>query len=70
MKQVHKNFIISYILTDEIWWCKIIGFWIIPKITPLNLCKTIHDIMNYSASTCPFESGKCGREEEKIQKLE
>ena len=29
----------------------------------------MHDI-NYSASICPFESGKCGKEEEKIQKSE
>ena len=30
----------------------------------------MHDIMNYSTSICPFESGKCGKEEEKIQKSE
>ena len=28
------------------------------------------DIINYSTSICPFESGKCGKEEEKIQKFE
>ena len=27
-----------------------------------NLCKPIHDIMNYSNFTCPFESGKCAKE--------
>ena len=43
------------------------GFWVIPKITPANLCKPMHDIINYSTSICPFESGK---EEEKIQKSE
>ena len=26
--------------------------------------------MNYSISICPFESGKCGKEGEKIQKFE
>ena len=41
----------------------------IPKITPANLCKPMHDI-NYSTSICPFESGKCGKQEEKIQKFE
>ena len=46
------------------------GFWVIPKITPLNLCKPIHDIINYSTSICPLESGKNGKEEEKIQKFE
>ena len=28
----------------------------------------MHDIINYS--TCPLESGKSGKEEQKIQKLE
>ena len=28
----------------------------------------MHDIINYSTSICPFESGKCGKEEEKLQK--
>ena len=26
--------------------------------------------MNYCTFTCPFESGKCGKEEKKLQKLE
>ena len=43
------------------------SFWVIPNITPANLCKPIHDI-NYSTSICPFESGKWkGRE--KLQKF-
>ena len=28
------------------------GFWLIPKITPANLCKPIHDIIYYSSSIC------------------
>ena len=59
IKQVQKKFSISYI-----------GFWVIPKITPAKLCKPLHDIINYSTSICPFESGKSGKEEEKIQKIE
>ena len=39
-------------------------------MTPAKLCKPIHDIINYSTSIRSFESGKCGREEEKLQKLE
>ena len=46
------------------------GFSVIPNITPANLCKPIHDIINYSTSICPFESGKCGKEEQKLQKFE
>ena len=40
------------------------------KTTSANLCKPIHDIMNYSISICPFESGKCGKEGKKLQKFE
>ena len=46
------------------------GFWVILKITPSNLCKPMHDVINYSTSICPFESGKSGKEEKKIQKFE
>ena len=28
----------------------------------------MHDIINYSTSLCPFESGKSGKEEEKYKK--
>ena len=30
----------------------------------------MHDIINYSTSICPFVSGNCEKEEEKIQKSE
>ena len=30
----------------------------------------IYAIINYSASMCPFESGNCGKEGKKLQKLE
>ena len=30
----------------------------------------IHDMINYSTSICSFESGKCGKEEEKLHKIE
>ena len=45
------------------------SFWVIPKITPASLYKPIHNIINYSTSICPFESGKRGKEEEKLNKL-
>ena len=42
-----------------------------PKITSGNLYKSIHDVINYSTSICPFESGKSGgKEGKKSQKLE
>ena len=37
------------------------GFWVIAKIVSPNLCKSIQDIINYSTSICPFESGKHGK---------
>ena len=46
------------------------SFGVIPKIASGNLCKSIHDIINYSTSICPFESGKCGKEGKKLQKIE
>ena len=30
----------------------------------------MRDIINYFTSICPFESGNCGKEEEKLQKSE
>ena len=39
-------------------------------MTPANLCKSIHYIINYSTSIHSFESGKCGGKEEKLQKLD
>ena len=35
-----------------------------------NLCKPIHDIINYSTAICPFESEKEGKEGKKLQKFE
>ena len=46
------------------------NFWVIPKNISANLCMSIHGIINYSTSTCPFESGKCGTERKKFQKFE
>ena len=43
---------------------------VIPKISSANVCKSIHDIINYSTTICPFESGKCGEEGKKLQKFE
>ena len=46
------------------------SFQVIPKVTSANLCKPIHDIINYSTSIWPFEFGKCGKEGKKLQKFE
>ena len=46
------------------------SFRVLPNIAPANLCKPIHEIINYSTSIWPFESGKCGKEKDKLQKFE
>ena len=46
------------------------SFWVILKITSANLCKPIYDIINYSTSICPFESGNSGKEGKKLQTFE
>ena len=64
-KTSSKNFL-YYLLSDQVWWCNIKRFLSYSK----NLCKPIHDIINYSTSICSFESRKCRKEEEKLQKFE
>ena len=60
-------FVIYYLTKfDDVMWS---SFIVIPKITSVNLCKSIHDIINYSTSIYPFESGKCGKEGKKLQNL-
>ena len=46
------------------------GFLVITKIKSANLCKPIHDIINYSNFICPFKSGDCIKEGKKLQKSE
>ena len=40
-----------------------------PKITSANLCKPIHDSINYFTFLCPSESGKCEKEGKKLRKF-
>ena len=46
------------------------SFWIVPKITSANLCKSTDNIVNYSTFICPFAYGKCEKERKKLQKFE
>ena len=45
------------------------SFLVIQKITSANLCKPVHDIINYSTFICPFDSGKCEKEKENYKNL-
>ena len=65
-----KNFIISHVLSDQVWWYNIKGFLSYSKITSANLCKPIYDIINYSTSICPFVSGQCGKEGKNYKNLD
>ena len=38
-------------------------------MTPENVCKPIHDIINYSTFICPFEPGKLGKQGKKYKDL-
>ena len=67
-KASSEEFLISCVLSDQVWWCNIKLFLSYSKITSANLCKPIHDIIKYSTSIYPFESGKCGKKGEKIHK--
>ena len=61
-------FFIYYVTKfDVVMWS---SFWVIAKIASTNLCKSIYDIIKYSTSICPFESGNCGKEGKKLQKFE
>ena len=70
---LQKNFrkiplLVVYYLTkfDDVLYS---SFRVIPKITSANSCKLNHDIINYSTSICPFESGKCGKEGKNYKNL-
>ena len=41
----------------------------IPNIISANLCKPIHDIINYPTPICPFQSGKCGKKGKKYKNV-
>ena len=62
------SLLVMYYLTDQIWWCNIKRFLSYSKAFA-NFCKLIHDVVNYFAITCPFESGKCGKEGKKYKNV-
>ena len=67
-KFTKTSLLVLYYLTkfDGVIWS---SSWVIPKITPANLCKPVHDI-NYSTSIYSFKSRKWGKEVRKLQKFE
>ena len=52
--------------SDQVWWCNVKQFLSYSK----NLCMSIHDMINHSTSIYPFESGRCGEEGKKSEKIE
>ena len=61
--------LVTYYLTkfDDIYNIK--QFLSYSKITSGNLCKPIHDIINYSTFICPFEPRNCGKEDKNYKNL-
>ena len=49
--------------------CKVV-FELFQKLHLQIYASQMHDIINYSISICPLESGKCGKEGKKLQKIE
>ena len=45
------------------------SFSVIPKITSGNLCKPIHEIINYSTFICSSECEKCRKEGKNYKNL-
>ena len=62
LKKIISFFIYYLTKFDDVMWN---GFWVIQKTISPNLCKAIHDIINYSTSICLFQSRKCGKEGKK-----
>ena len=68
-KQVQKNSIISYVLSQQVWWCNVKQFLnyfknSICKFMQANLLH--HKLFHFNL---PFESGKCGKQGRKLQKF-
>ena len=68
-KKERKNFFVSYVLSDQVWWCNIKRFLSYSKNYTCKFSKPIHDIIHYSTFTCLLESGKCGKEGENYKNL-
>ena len=68
-KKSSENFFISCVLSDQVWWSNIKQFLSYFIINSVNLCKPTHDIIKYSTSIYPFESGKYGKKGKKLQKF-
>ena len=68
-KQVQKNSFISYVLSDQVWWCNIKWFFSYSKN---YICKFMqanswhHELFLF---ICPFESLKFGKERKKNTKI-
>ena len=63
------DLLICYILSDQVWWCNVKRCWsysknYISKFMQANSWQ--HKLFLF---ICPFESGKCGKEEKKPPKI-
>ena len=68
--RLQNKFSISYVLSGQIWWYNIKRFLSYSKNYICKFMQTNSWHHKFSASICPFESGKCGKKGEKLYKLE
>ena len=64
-----KGSLITDELPDEVWWC-IIKLFLIYSKNYIYYFEQPNSWHKYSTFICPFEFGKCEKEEKKLQKLE
>ena len=67
-KKFTKNSLLV-ILSDQVWWCNVKQFLSYSKNYTFKFMQ-VNSWHHYFTTICPFDSGKCGKEEEKLQKLE
>ena len=69
-KASSEKFLVSYVLSEQVWWCNINCLLNYSKHYICNLCKLINNIINYSTSIYHFVSEKCWKEGKTLQKFE
>ena len=69
-KTSSELFLISYVLSEQVWWCKYKLVVELFQTLICNLCKPINNIIHYSTSIYSFVSEKCWKEGETLQKFE
>ena len=65
-----KKFVISYLLSDQVWWFNIKRILSYSKTYTYKFMQANSWHHKLFHSICSFKSGKCEKEEENVQKIE